>query len=77
MIGGKERETGKHSAKMMKYDPQTDRWTNLMSMKRAKAYFTANVLDRRIVITGMQLQSLIFLLYSDQCQGFAGTLQVL
>ena len=52
IMGGKERETGKYTARMMKYDPTEDKWTNLSFMKRQKAFFTVNILDRRIIITG-------------------------
>ncbi|XP_067927962.1 uncharacterized protein [Watersipora subatra] len=52
IMGGKERETGKYTARMMKYDPTEDKWSNLSFMKRQKAFFTINILDRRIIITG-------------------------
>lgn len=52
IMGGRERDSGKLTSKMMKYDPSEDKWTNLSNMKRPKAYFTVDVLDRRIVITG-------------------------
>lgn len=51
-MGGRERDSGKFTSKMMKYDPAEDKWSNLANMKRPKAHFTVNILDRRIVITG-------------------------
>ena len=62
VMGGKERDSGRYTSKMMKYDPSEDKWTNLASLKRQKAFFTINVLDRRIIITGMCwfLYSLIY-----------------
>lgn len=51
-MGGKERETGKYTSKMIKYDPADDKWTTLSNLRRPKTFFTINVLDRRIIITG-------------------------
>ena len=52
IMGGRERDSGKFTSKMMKYDPAEDKWSNLSNMKRPKAFFSVNILDRRIVITG-------------------------
>lgn len=52
VMGGREKDNRKYTAKLMRYDPAEDKWIQLSNMKRSKAYFTATVVDRRIVITG-------------------------
>lgn len=52
VMGGRERDSGRYTSKMMKYDPSEDKWIVLSNMKRPKAYFSLNVMDKRFVITG-------------------------
>ena len=51
-MGGREKDNGKCTSKMLKYDPGDDRWIQLSSMKKSKTYFSIMVVEKRILITG-------------------------
>ena len=67
-MGGRERDTGRFTSKMMKYDPSRDKWIQLSGMRRSKVSFSLNIMDKHIVITGKYLPH-IYYMYSgrDQC----------